>query len=80
MCEVVLTIESNTGQHRARVVKLSDTAFRVEVERLTEAFDPGGMKRGEFWSPLNGCVTYADSLTRAAGLAAENLRNGEACG
>jgi hypothetical protein len=77
--EVILTLQSDNGRHRAQVVKISDTAFRVEVERLMEAFDAGGFKRGEFWSSLNAWTSYTDNMERAAELAAENLRLGEAC-
>jgi hypothetical protein len=80
MGEVVLTIHSVKGRHRSRVIKVSDTAFWVEVKRLIEAFDSGGCRRGEFWSPLNNWTSYADSVERAAELACENLRNGEALG
>ena len=78
MAEVLTTIQSDSGRYRARIVKISETAFRVEVDRLIEAFDAGGFKRGDFWSPFNDWKSYTDSVKRAAEIAAENLRNAEA--
>jgi hypothetical protein len=78
MGEVVLTLDADTGRHRARVSRTSGGAYRVEVERLIQAYDAGGEWRGEFWSAIPGICSYTDSLERAAELAAEVLRAGQA--
>lgn len=77
MAEVVLTLSSDSGRHRARVFKVAEGSYRIEVDRLIDATDAGGLKRGEFWSVLPGLTSYADSQERALMLAKENLRCGE---
>ena len=79
MGEVLLTLPSAAGHHRALVIKISNRVYRVEVEKLIEAFDAGGVGPGEFWFPLNDWLSLTDSLERAAELAAESLRNGTTC-
>ena len=78
MDEVVLTLDADTGRHRARVTRTSAYAYRVEVERLIQTYDAGGEERGEFWSAIRGTCSYTDSLERAAELASEGLRAGQA--
>jgi hypothetical protein len=75
--EVILTIQSDSGRHRAQIVKLSDKAFRIDIERFFEGTDAGGVNRGNFWSPLNDWISYTDTLDRAAEIAVENLHNAE---
>jgi hypothetical protein len=70
---VVLTLDSESGRHRARVFQTSAGVYRVEAERLTEAMDAGGYKRGEFWAAVPGFVSYTDTVERAEQLAAEKL-------
>jgi hypothetical protein len=76
--EVVMTMESDSGRHRARVLKLTDRTYRIEVERLLDDIDANGFNHGEFWAPLNVWESYTDTLERAREVAAENLRNAEA--
>ena len=78
MSEVVLTIESDSGRHRAQVVKVSEAAFRIDIFRQFDDFDAGGNWHGKFWSPWDQWRSYADSVERATEIAAENLRNSEA--
>jgi hypothetical protein len=78
MSEIVQTVYSDTGRHRANVVKISRTAFRIDVERRHEDVDAGGYRHGYFWSHLSGWRSYADTLDRALELATENLRTSEA--
>jgi hypothetical protein len=77
MTEEVLVLTSHTGRVRARVHRISPDDYRVDVERLVEAFDAGNQKRGEFWSVISGLTSYTDSEECAAALAEENLRCGE---
>jgi hypothetical protein len=76
VADVILILNSETGRHRARVVRISASLYRIEVERLIEALDAGGVRRGEFWSRVTGpgSTSYTDREERAAALAAENLR------
>jgi hypothetical protein len=60
--EVVATYEAETGRHRARVFRLSSGAYRVEVERLYEADDAGGVVHGVFWSAIRGFSSYTNDL------------------
>jgi hypothetical protein len=76
--DVERVIESDTGRHRALVVKLSHSAFRIDVERRYDAIDAGGFKRGEYWAALSDWTSYADNLERAVELAVENIRCSEA--
>jgi hypothetical protein len=76
--EAVFTLDSETGRHRARVFRTASGAYRVDVERLIEALDAGGDRRGEFWSRIRGITSYADSLERAKQMATENLWCGQA--
>jgi hypothetical protein len=75
--EVVATYEADTGRHRARVFRLSSGAYRIDVERLYEAADAGGVVHGVFWSRLRGFTSYTDDGDRATELAQENLRNAQ---
>jgi hypothetical protein len=52
--------------------------FRVDVERLIDATDAGGFKRGEFWSVVPGLTSFADSTELAIALAQENMRCAQA--
>lgn len=72
--EVVPNIESASGRHRVRIVKLSGAAFRIDVERRFVAEDAGGLKLGECWAGLSGWMKYTDNLERAVELAAETIR------
>jgi hypothetical protein len=76
--EVVATYEADTGRHRARVYRLSSGAYRVDVERLDEADDAGGVVHGVYWAMLRGFTSYTDDRVRATELAEENLRNAQA--
>lgn len=67
--EVVLTLDADTGRHRARVTRTPTGTYRVEVERLIQ---------GESWSAIRGICSYTDSLERATELAGEALRAGQA--
>jgi hypothetical protein len=78
MGDAVLTLDADTGRHRARVFRLSEAVFRVEAERLVQDYDAGGEWRGAFWSAIPDIVSYTDNLERAAELAAESLRAGQA--
>ena len=78
MSEVILATESGTGRHRVRAERVSPAVFRVTVERLFDAVDAGGVKRGEFWSAVLGVTSYTDTAERAAELAADALRAAEA--
>ncbi len=78
MEEVIATYDADTGRHRARVFRTSSGVYRVEVERLIDAVDAGGEKRGEFWSAIRGFTSYTDDLERAVTLAEESLRCGQA--
>lgn len=78
MNEVVLTLDADTRRHRARVSRTSNGAYRVEVERLIQAYDAGGEWRDEYWSAIRGICSYTDNLERASELAAEALRTGQA--
>ena len=78
MAESVATFHAVTGRHRARVFRLSNGVYRVEVERLLDGFDAGGVRRGEFWSTIPGISSYTDNLERASVLAEECLRCGQA--
>ena len=75
MDEVIATFDADTGRHRARVFRLSSGVYRVEVERLYEADDAGGVVHGMFWSAIRGFTSYTDELARAESLAVENLHN-----
>ena len=77
MEDVVLTLDSQTGRHRARVIRISASLYRIDVERLIEALDAGGCLRGDFWSAIRGATSYTDNQERAAALATEQLRCGE---
>ena len=70
-----LMLHSKSDQIRARIHKLKSTGFRVDIERLIDADDAGGIKRGEFWSVVTGLTSYADTVEYAKLLAAENLKN-----
>jgi hypothetical protein len=72
--EDILTRVSQNGRVRARVQRIASNNYRVDVERLIEAVDAGGCRRGEFWSVVTGLTSYTDSEERAALLAEENLR------
>jgi hypothetical protein len=79
MNEVVQTVYSVTGRHRARIVKVSETTFRIDIDRQHEAdIDDFGHNHGPFWSRFGGGMSYADTLDRALILAEENLRNCDA--
>ena len=78
MEELVAAYNAETGRHRARVFRMSGGSYRVEVERLMDATDAGGEKRGEFWSAIRGLTSYTDDPERAAAMAQENLRCGQA--
>lgn len=74
MADVVQTLTSPDGRHRALVVRHVDGVFRVEVERWTEEWVPGYGKLGEFWSQITRSATFADTANRAAELAGDELR------
>jgi hypothetical protein len=76
--DVVATYEADTGRHRARIFRLSTGAYRIDVERLYEADDAGGVVRGMFWSRLREFSSYTDDLEQAEALAQENLRCAQA--
>jgi hypothetical protein len=76
MADEILTLSSPSGRVRARVHLLSPGMYRVDVERLIDAFDAGDNWRGQFWSEIEGLTSYADNEARAADLAAQNLRCG----
>jgi hypothetical protein len=76
--ESLVTIESESGRHRARVERVSEGVFRVEVEQRVAAVDAGGVTRGEFWSALRDSTAYTDSAERATELAGERPRSAEA--
>jgi hypothetical protein len=73
MTSPILILDSRNEGYRAVVTQLSDLVFRVEVERLIESLDAGGVKRGEFWSVLSGSNSLTDSLESARNLAHEKL-------
>ena len=70
----------NHGRHRARIVNVSETAFRVDIERQYDGIDADGYNRGKFWTPLGDWWSYADTVKRALEVAAENLRASDAAG
>ncbi len=80
MGEVVRTVYSEAGRHRARIVRVSETAFRVDIDRQYDDIDAGGFNHGKFWSPLGDWWSYADTVERALEIAAENLRTSDAAG
>jgi hypothetical protein len=75
--EAIATYYADNQRHRALVFRLPGDSYRVDVERLYEAEDAGGLVRGVFWSRLYGLTSYSDDLNRALQLAQENLRCGE---
>ncbi len=77
MNEVVQIVEGQTKRHRAQIIKISEQAYRVDVERLYDAHDADGIKRGEYWFTLKDWTSYTDSLDRALELADENIRISE---
>ncbi len=74
MADVVRTLLSPDGRHRALVARHADGVFRVEVERWTEEWmSEHGMIDGS-WSRATRGATFADTAERAEGLAADELR------
>lgn len=72
--DVVRTVTSASGTHRALVVRMTTGAFRVEVQRWTSACDTGYGIAPACWVKEDAGRTYADTADRAAELAAEALR------
>lgn len=77
MEEAVATFDTEMRRHRARVFRMSSGGYRVDVERLYEEKDAGGVVHGVYWSTIHGFTSYTDDLERAAALAHENLRNAQ---
>ena len=71
--EIVRTIMSMSGFHRAEIVRLPSSGFRIEVSRWTEEWVEGYGKVAEFWEQLHDGATFTDTVERAETLAAEKL-------
>ena len=78
MPEDIHFIYAKSGKVRSRIQLLPPHTYWVDVERLVEATDAGGYKRGEFWSVIEGLSSITDSEECAKELAAENLKCGTA--
>ena len=78
MSDVLRYVLGDSGYIRARIVKISDTAFRVDVERRYAGTDAEGFDHGDFWGVLNDWTSYTDTLERALEMATENIRSSEA--
>jgi hypothetical protein len=78
MSEVVRYVLGESGYRRARIVKISNNAYRVDVERLYAGTDADGFNHGDFWAALNDWTSYTDTIERAIEIATENVRSSEA--
>jgi hypothetical protein len=71
--EVMRTFNSPSGLYRAEVIRRPTGGFQVEVSRWTVESVPGHGTVHEGWTPIRDGLTLADSIERAAILAAEAL-------
>ena len=68
-----LIVAAHSDRLRVRIHSMPSGGFRVDVERLVEAEDAGGVVRGQFWSVQTGLTSYTDTYETARGLAIEKL-------
>ncbi len=69
----MLQIDSDDRRIRVTVMRRTDGLFRVEAERLIDATDAGGIKRGEFWGVIAHSTSLVDVESAARQLAVEKL-------